>query len=579
MKRYVVEYSILILMMFLLCSTIKTRVVAAEKDWEYSEDENGICITAYNGLDKEIIIPTTLGGEKVVAIGDSVFDENETITQVVIPESVAKIGMFAFYGCVNLTKVELNDGVKSIGREAFAKCARLTEITIPKSVEKINSGAFYRCYTLDKIVVDEGNVVYDSRNDCNAIIETNSNKLIRGGGLTVIPDDVICIGDSAFCGCNNLSKIVIPDSVVEIEWQAFNGCSNLKEIKLPNKIKTIPNGMFVECTKLSNIEIPDGVEAISDTAFKYCSGLQEIKIPNSVTSIGRAAFSGCSKLETIKLPNTIQSIEDLLFEYCSNLKSVEIPEGVTSIGPRVFQYCKNLEVVTIPDSVNTIGVDIFAYAKDDVTVKCYKNSIADIYAKEKNLNIVYIGVSQKKDNVNDAPEKDSDENKSDNNGGLSKNEGDDNQNTVGKNQDNTIEKTVEKQNTEIKKVNCVGDAITIGNLIYHIISDGEDDNGEVELYQTDKKKQSKLKSVRIPEIITCNYGSYKVTMISPNALSKCKKLKKITIESKILTQKFFSKKVFKKLGENITISVPKSCKKKYAKWLKKAGFKGKVQSK
>lgn len=577
MKRCRIVYSILIILVAVLCCPVsKINGRATEKEWTYSETEGGICITAYNGEDKEIVIPSIIDEKQVVAIGGHVFDENETITQVIIPESVTDIGRYAFYGCVNLEKVELKEGLKTIGGDTFSRCVRLKEIRIPKSVEEIDCGSFYRCSNLDKIVVEEGNAVYDSRDNCNAIIETASNKLIRGGGLTVIPDSVTSIGYYAFCGCSNLNKIDIPDSVTEIEWEAFNGCRNLTEIKLPSKIKTISNGMFYECYKLSSIQIPDGVENISDKAFKFCGGMNEIKIPDSVTSIGKAAFSGCSILETIELSSNITSIESLQFEYCTKLKSIEIPNGVTNIGHRAFQYCKSLETITFPDSINEIGNDIFAYANDNITVRCYRNSVVDKYAKENGLNVIYLGDS--KQNNTDTSEKNQDKKQD-------KNELRDDVNSS-KEDVRKMEVDVDpkpdkgatiKKNSFEKSENDVGKLITVGSITYKIIKVTDDGVGEVEFSQISPKRKGKIKLITIPATIVNNGRSYKVTCISNKALSNCKRLKRMVIKSKLLTQKSFSCKAFKKLGKNVIISVPKSSKKRYKKWLAKTGFKGKVR--
>ena len=160
--------------------------------------------------------------------------------------------------------------VTSIGEKAFFYCSDLTSITIPNSVTSIGNGAFRQCSSLTSIVVDEGNTHYDSRNNCNALIETSSNKLIAG-----------CI------------NTIIPNSVTSIEEWAFNGCSGLTSITIPNSVTSIGNNAFYCCYGLTSITIPNSVTSIGDGAFYYCSGLTSITIPNSVTSIGDGAFYDC----------------------------------------------------------------------------------------------------------------------------------------------------------------------------------------------------------------------------------------------------------------------------------------------
>ena len=118
----------------------------------------------------------------------------------------------------------------SIGHEAFENCSSLTSLTIPNSVTSIGNYAFRYCSGLTSITVEKGNTKYDSRDNCNAIIETNTNKLIAGCKNTTIPNSVTSIGGFAFEGCSGLTSITIPNSVTSIENGAFDGCSGLTSI-------------------------------------------------------------------------------------------------------------------------------------------------------------------------------------------------------------------------------------------------------------------------------------------------------------------------------------------------------------
>ena len=138
--------------------------------------------------------------------------------------SVTSVGWRAFHGCSHLTSVKIPNSVTSIAPDAFSSCTGLTSITIPNSVTSIGSSAFWGCSGLESIVVDSGNTRYDSRENCNAIIETGSNTLLYGCKNTVIPNSVTSIGNGAFFCCSGLTSITIPNSVTSIGSSAFESC-------------------------------------------------------------------------------------------------------------------------------------------------------------------------------------------------------------------------------------------------------------------------------------------------------------------------------------------------------------------
>lgn len=175
----------------------------------------------------------------ITTIGDYAFSSCTSLTNVEIPNSVTSIEEGAFYYCTSLENVTIPDSVTSIEKEAFYCCISLTSIDIPDSVTSIGDFAFSGCTALTNITVDENNTVYDSRNNCNAIIETASNTLITGCKNTVIPSSVTSIGDYAFMGCTELTSIEIPDSVTSIGVSAFYACKNLTTIYIPESVEKI----------------------------------------------------------------------------------------------------------------------------------------------------------------------------------------------------------------------------------------------------------------------------------------------------------------------------------------------------
>ena len=193
--------------------------------------------------------------ESLMNIAENAFAGCSKLTSINIPEKVTWIGDWAFTGCSKLTSINIPEDsqLESIGTYAFENCSKLTSITIPESVTWISDGAFSGCSGIASIAVAEGNTMYDSRGECNAIIETSSNTLIIGCSSTVIPESVTSIGNEAFLNCRSLTSVNIPERVTSIGNYAFQYCDSLTSITIPESVTSIGVSAFFGCRSLTDI--------------------------------------------------------------------------------------------------------------------------------------------------------------------------------------------------------------------------------------------------------------------------------------------------------------------------------------
>ncbi len=357
--------------------------------FEYNNNEKTASVSARsnNAPTGELVIPSKVKYNNetytVTSIKNYTFQDCLSLTGVTIPGSIKTIGGGAFLGCSGLVNVNINNGVEEIGIEAFCRCG-IRSISIPQSVNNYLWNAFIYCDSLESIVVDSNNMTYDSRNNCNAIVETQSNTLITGCKNTNIPDGVKIINDAAFLGCTGLETITIPSSVYSIGSVAFKDCSGLTEVILSEGLQYINGGAFENCVSLTSINMPSTVTWIGGIIFSGCTNLQLSEYGNArylgnsnnayyalVEPINKNitsctikkeckllcdwAFVGCASLESVIFENDSQLkvMPGALFSdgvRAASLASITIPESIETIRDAAFNNCKSLTTVTIESS-------------------------------------------------------------------------------------------------------------------------------------------------------------------------------------------------------------------------------------
>ena len=360
-------------------------------------------------------------GASLVSLGPYAFHGCISIESLEFPESLKWIGEAAFYNCHEVAFISFPSTLESIASNAFANCSRLTSLVIPRSVSYIDYWAFLGNTSLTSIVVEEENPIYDSRGGCNAIIQTASNKLIKGCKTTIIPNDVVTIGETSFYLCVGMEEMTIPSSVKVIEELGFAYCQDLKTIHFSNSTTTIEDKAFWGCGLLS-VNLPRSVTTIEFNPFANCPNLVEITvdpanptydsrnncnaivstssntlkagcmttiIPSSVVRIGDRAFYNCDGLESILIPKSVKNINKEAFSYCSSLVSITLPSSVKTLGEAAFAYCENLNSIHVRrSSCPTTGQTTFSGINQNVQVHIPKGSYSSFQASWNFQNLI-----------------------------------------------------------------------------------------------------------------------------------------------------------------------------------------------
>ncbi|MBE5966267.1 MAG: LysM peptidoglycan-binding domain-containing protein [Lachnospiraceae bacterium] len=272
---------------------VKAKDIKAEGTSKSSDFviEDGV-LKKYKGSAKEVIIPDGVieigGGE---AAANNGLNYNDTITSVVIPDTVTKIGVNAFYMCTSLTKIDIPDSVTTIATMAFGSCRNLSEITIPKSVTTIDSKmAFFNTPWLEAKEAESDIVIVN-----NILISGYNAK-----GEVIVPEGVTKLAGSSM-SFSTITKVTLPESLIEVGKGAFAGCGKLKEVYIKDNVEIIGDGAFERCKSLEVLRLSNKLTEIGDI-FSYangCKNLKELEIPVSVKKIHENTFISCAKTFTI----------------------------------------------------------------------------------------------------------------------------------------------------------------------------------------------------------------------------------------------------------------------------------------
>lgn len=429
-------------------------------DWTFANDSNLTSVTIGSGVSgicsyafaycynlEEV---TFKSDDKLTTLRDNAFNDCRSLKTIALPNPLTTIPNYAFYNCRSLESITLPNSLTEIKGDAFTNCVNLKSVTLPSTMTAIDGftnctslgsvtfpegltsiqgfqnctsmksiaipasvtriyNAFDGCTGVETATVDADNKYYDSRDNCNCIINSQTDEIIFGCNNSTIPSTVkritnfggnqnmtvhipanveyiyngafrnvggivVDAGNATYDSRDNSNCVVetasntlisacinttIPNTVTAIGWYSFARIANLKSVSIPSSVTTIGDAAFYDCRTLTDITIPESVTNIANAAFYNCNALESITIPNSVTMIGEEAFQHCVALKSITLSNNLSGIADLAFQECFALTDITLPASVSSIGRGAFHACEALQSINIPDAVRYIGDEAF----------------------------------------------------------------------------------------------------------------------------------------------------------------------------------------------------------------------------
>lgn len=369
-KRHLLALLTVVLALFalLLMHPTAGAVDADEDELIGANIQDGVLL-GYYGPGGDIVIPNT-----VTKIGDEAFKGNKKVTSVTIPGSVVDIGNNAFEGCEKLEKVAFTnpDGANNnllIRLSAFKDCTKLTDVEIPARVKQIVGNIFKGCTSLMEIKVNANNPYYFAQDGVlfgPALVEYSPK----------YDDNYVLLAYPAGCqGAYSIPSTVHGKTIDQVWTSGFEGAVGLTDITIPASIGRLGTAAF-ESTGLTHVTIPDTVQQVDPAVFQNCTSLVSVKLPNGITEIDQYLFANCISLQHVDMPDTITKINIYAFHNCTSLTSLALPKGLTSLSVGCFEKCYNLQHVVVPPSV-------INFPKDDVGVyNPFKYSPVTVYVQK-----------------------------------------------------------------------------------------------------------------------------------------------------------------------------------------------------
>ena len=319
----------------------------ADADWTYSGGSDGVTITGYTGSEKNLVVPATLDGNAVTAIGAKAFHKNTSLRSITIPGTVKTIGANAFRDCTEFRTVTLNEGLVSIAANAFIH-TDLRAVTFPASLERLGQYAFYNNPSLKTVVFKSAVCGFEGDSDWekNYTYPGPDNRYSLHGQLGEV-----------FASCVALESITFAAGQTFVGKNMFFGCTALKNVNLGSSLMEIRRHAFYGCTALRGIELPTGLETIGLSAFQGCTDLRTISFPPSVSAIGSAAFRGDQNLKTVTFSEGLEQIGANAF-IGTGVVSLEFPSTLDRLGQYAFYACPSLKTVTFKNAVRGFDGDV-----------------------------------------------------------------------------------------------------------------------------------------------------------------------------------------------------------------------------
>lgn len=326
-------------------------------------------LLGYYGLGGDIVLPNT-----VTKIGDEALKGNDNIVSITIPGSVKDIGNNAFEGCTKLERVIFTNPEKTnenliIRVSAFQNCKKLTECEIPARAYQVVGNIFKGCTSLTEVKVNANNPHYFTKDG-----------VLFGPALVnyqpQYEDDYTLQSYPAGReGAYTIPSSVHGKKIDQIWTSGFEGASGLTGISIPSSIGRLGTAAF-EGTGLTNVVIPDTVLQVDPAVFQNCTKLVSVKLPAGLAEIDQYMFANCISLQYVDMPDSITKINIYAFHNCTSLTSLALPKGLTSLSVGSFEKCYNLQHVVVPPSV-------INFPKDDVGVyNPFKYSPVTVYVQK-----------------------------------------------------------------------------------------------------------------------------------------------------------------------------------------------------